>query len=77
MSGSYATLLAMFPSTGGVESYFWCTPGVQAMGYDLRGPIDTARRFDVHMAAFASNTLMASHFDDFLTNYDTLVIHTY
>jgi hypothetical protein len=77
MTGSYATLLALFPSTGGVESYFWCTPGVQAMGYDLRGPSFTADRFDLHMGAYATNTLMPSHYNDFLTNHVSVVYHYY
>lgn len=81
MAGSYATLLTLFPRQGvtslGVESYFWCTPGVQAMGNDLRGPAQTAQRFDQHMQAFASNTLMQSHFNDFLTNHVTVVTHYY
>jgi hypothetical protein len=58
MGGSYATLLTMFPSQGGVESFFWCTPGVAAMGSD-------PNRFTVHMAAHAGNTLLTSHFSNF------------
>jgi hypothetical protein len=63
MGGSYATMLTMFPKTGAasgpVESYFWCTPGVEAMGID-------PARFEQHMDAHASNTLLPSHFHTFL-----------
>ncbi|GAB4145800.1 MAG: hypothetical protein Fur0037_13770 [Planctomycetota bacterium] len=77
MMGSYATLLTLFPSTGGAESWFWCTPGVQAMGYDLRGSLETDRRFDRNMQAYSTNTLLPSHFSDFLTHYVTLMNHYY
>ncbi len=70
MGGSYATLLALFPSQGDVESYFWCTPGVEAMGAN-------PSRFNLHMAAHATNTLMRSHFSDFATNHVSLVTHYY
>jgi hypothetical protein len=53
-----------------VESWFWCTPGVEAMGSD-------PRRFDRHMAAFASSTLLRSHYSDFATNYVTIEEHYY
>jgi len=77
MGGSYATLLALFPSQGDVESYFWCTPGVEAMGPDLRVPTRTAMRFDLHMNAFSTNTLMRSHFSDFQTSPASVVTHVY
>jgi hypothetical protein len=56
---------------------FWCTPGVQATGYDLRGPVETQRKFDLHMDAFATNTLMRSYYSEFLTNAVTTVVHYY
>lgn len=62
MGGSYATLLALFPDNAGVESYFWCTPGVQAMGID-------PQRFDVHMDAQAANVLLESRFSTYLNHY--------
>jgi hypothetical protein len=58
MGGSYATMLTMFPSTGPVESYFWCTPGVEAMVADTG-------RFQQHMDAHAGNSLLPSHFNTF------------
>ncbi|MCA8973379.1 MAG: hypothetical protein KDC98_01590 [Planctomycetes bacterium] len=70
MGGSYATLLALFPDQGAAESYFWCTPGVQALGTD-------PTRFNVHMNAHATNTLLQSHFGDFATNYVSLITHYY
>lgn len=77
MGGSFATLLTLFPSQGDVESYFWCTPGVQAMGPDLSVPPNTAARFNLHMDAYSTNTLMRSHFSDFQTNPASVVTHVY
>jgi hypothetical protein len=70
--GSYTTMLSLFPSDPlrDVESYFWCTPGVEAMGID-------PARFDRHMDAFATNTLMRTHFSDFETNHVSVVEHYY
>jgi hypothetical protein len=60
LSGSISTLLALFPSNGnGVDSYFWCTPGIEVMTSD-------PTRFNAHMDAFATNTLLPTHYDDFL-----------
>ncbi|MCA8976382.1 MAG: hypothetical protein KDC98_16805, partial [Planctomycetes bacterium] len=70
MGGSYATLLALFPDQGGVESYFWCTPGVQPMGTGTS-------RFNVHMNAHAANTLLQSYFTDFATDPVSLIRHYY
>ena len=50
-----APLLALFPSNDSrVDSYFWCTPGVQLIGNYLH-------RFDAHMNAFATNALLETH----------------
>jgi hypothetical protein len=77
MSGSYATLLALFPSTGGVESHFWCTPGVATMNESFV-PAQGVSRFEGHMNAFATNVLMQSHYNDFATNFvPPIVSHTY
>lgn len=63
LSGSYATLLALFPNNSmPAESYFWCTPGVEPM-------IPVASNFDKHMQAFTNNTLMPSHYSDYASNY--------
>lgn len=60
MGGSLATMLALFPSVGqGVDSHFWCTPSIQVM-------TDSTTRFNAHMNAFATNTLLPTHYDDFL-----------
>ncbi|MBP8298876.1 MAG: penicillin acylase family protein [Planctomycetes bacterium] len=79
--GSYATLLAMFPlqgaNQGSVESYFWCTPGVQAMGPDLRGPTQTSARFNAHMNAYATNSLLPSYYSNFLSTFVSMVTHVY
>lgn len=77
--GSIATLLALFPDdparAGQVDSYYWCTPGIQIMGHDPSsvGPW----RFDAHMTAFASNVLLESRFDSYLQNISSTVVHTY
>lgn len=64
-------MLALFPSVGqGVESYYWCTPGLEVMG-------DSATRFDAHMNAFTANTLLPTHYDDFLNHVAWSVLHTY
>lgn len=69
--GSIATLLALFPSDRpGVDSYFWCTPGVEVMTSD-------PARFDAHMNAFATNTLLQTHYDDFLNYVVWSVVHEY
>jgi hypothetical protein len=77
--GSIATLLALFPDdparAGQVDSFYWCTPGVQIMGHDPSavGPW----RFDAHMTAFASNALLESRYDSYLQNVISTVTHTY
>lgn len=71
MGGSIATLLALFPSNGNaVDSYFWCTPGIEVMTSD-------PNRFNAHMNAFATNTLLATHYDDFLNHVAWSVVHQY
>ena len=35
------------------------------------------RKFDLHMDAFATNTLMRSYYSEFLTNSVTTVVHYY
>lgn len=73
VGGSIATLLALFPSNrpDDVDSYFWCTPGVQVMTSD-------PTRFDVHMNAFSTNTLLPTRYDDFLQHFvGTPVLHYY
>ena len=71
--GSIATMLALFPSVGqGVDSYYWCTPGVEVMTSD-------PARFDAHMNAFATNPPLPTHYDDFQLPQHVAwtVVHTY
>lgn len=71
IGGSIATLLALFPSNSTeVHSYFWCTPGIEVMTSD-------PARFDAHMNAFSTNTLLWTHYDDFLNpnNIAWSVVH--
>lgn len=74
IGGSIATMLALFPSVGqGVDSYYWCTPGVEVMS-----TLNPAR-FDAHMNAFRTNTLLPTHYDDFLNPIHVAwsFVHTY
>lgn len=70
MGGSYATMLAMFPSHGSaqVQSFFWCTPGIEAMG-------DDPARFNTHMNDHASNILEPSYYSNF-QNF-AQIVHLY
>ena len=72
VGGSIATLLALFPSNrpDDVDSYFWCTPGVQVMTSD-------PARFDVHMNAFSTNTLLPTRYKDYLNHIVGTVLHYY
>jgi hypothetical protein len=71
LGGSIASMLALFPSTGsGVQSYYWSTPGLEIMASD-------PSRFDSHMNAFATNTLLETHYDDFLSHVVWSVVHSY
>jgi hypothetical protein len=73
LSGSIATLMAMFPSNrNGVDSYFWSTPGNEMMTSD-------PARFDAHMNAFSTATLLPTHYDDYQlpNNLAWSVVHTY
>lgn len=67
-----ATMLALFPDMRpDVESWFWCTPGVQMMTRD-------PARFDAHMNAFTTNSLMSTRYEDFLNHIvPPVVIHSY
>jgi hypothetical protein len=79
LGGSLATIMALFPAGGPVTSYFWCAPGVQIMGPDLRGASETQDRYDANMGAFSTNQLLPS----FYWNFDapgghvTVVPHSY
>ncbi len=72
--GSIATMLALFPSDRpGVDSFFWCTPGVEVM-------TNNAWRLgalDKNMSAFATNGLMGTHYDDFFSFVNWSVVHAY
>jgi hypothetical protein len=71
LGGSISTMVAMFPSVGtNVDSHYWCTPGVEVMG-------DNPARFNPHMNAFATNTLLPTHYDDFLSHIDSTYWYTY
>jgi hypothetical protein len=71
LGGSISTMMALFPSVGqGVDSYFWSTPGQEVMTSD---PL----RFDAHMNAFSTNTLLPTHYDDYLNHVVWSVVHTY
>jgi hypothetical protein len=71
MGGSISTMVAMFPSVGtSVSSNYWCTPGVEIMG-------DNPTRFDAHMNAFATNTLLPTHYEDYLSHILSTTWHTY
>ena len=62
LGGSIATMVTLFPSTSqSVESHYWCTPGIEAMTSD-------ADRFNVHMNAWTNNTLIPTHYEDFLNH---------
>jgi hypothetical protein len=64
-------MVAMLPSVGqGVDSYFGCTPGLEVMTSD-------PTRFDAHMNAFSTNTLLPTHYDDFLNHVAWSVVHWY
>lgn len=82
MGGSLATIVALFPVGGPVESHFWCAPGVQVMGSDLRDPSglnETMDRYDASMVAFASNQLLPSYFWSFGApgGHVSVVSHSY
>jgi hypothetical protein len=69
--GSISTMVAMFPSVGqGVDSHFWCTPGIEVMG-------SSPTRYNAHMNAYATNTLLPTHYDDFLNHVASTIVHTY
>jgi hypothetical protein len=64
-------MVAMFPSVGqGVDSHFWCTPGIEVMG-------SSPTRYNAHMNAYATNTLLPTHYDDFLNHVASTIVHTY
>jgi hypothetical protein len=79
LGGSLATILALFPAGGPVTSYFWCAPGVQIMGPDLRGANETQDRYDANMGAFAGNQLLPSFYWNFNApgGHVTVVSHSY
>ena len=69
--GSIAKLVAMFPSSGsGVDSHFWCTPGIEIMG-------SNPARFNAHMNAFATNDPLETYYDTFLNHIVSQVVHFY
>jgi hypothetical protein len=72
--GSIATMLALFPDHASrsmeVDSYYWCTPGVDVMGH---GPL----RFDAHMNAFSVNVLLESRYDSYRSFVFSSLVHTY
>ena len=71
LGGSISTMVALFPSVGqSVQSHFWSTPGQEVMTSD-------PARFNAHMNAFATNTLLPTHFDDFLSHIAWQVNHVY
>ena len=51
-----------------MDSYFWCTPGLELMASD-------PARFNVHMNAFTTNMLLPTHYDDFLNHVAWSVVH--
>lgn len=79
LGGSIATLLAMFPSNGtDVHSYYWCRPGIEVMVSDRSAPLPSAdSRFDAHMNAFATNILLETRYDSFLSHTTWSVVHAY
>jgi hypothetical protein len=57
-----------------VDSYFWCTPGVQVMTFD---PTVATTRFDAHMGAFAANNLLETRYNDFLQHCVSIRTYEY